>query len=89
MSDSWPDTTRSLVHEADAELQRVGTTIAVAQGLAASGRSIDLTGLDAAAGMLCARVLDLPPTDGAAMRHALADLDRRLRLLAQTLKHDA
>lgn len=70
---------------AEDALQRVRTTIAVSHGLVSTGRAIDLTGLDAATGMLCARILDLPPTEGAVLRRKLAELEAKLALLQQTL----
>lgn len=48
--------------------------------LVGSGRMVDLTGLDRAIGLLCAKALDLQPEFGRALRPRLAalltDLDR-------------
>lgn len=85
MTLQWPEPTHFQSSAAAQALDRVVTTIAVAHGLAVSGRAIDLSGLDAAAGILCAQVLDLPPHEGAAMRVALAELETKLSTLARTL----
>ena len=66
-------------------LRGVVSTVAIAQGLASSGRTVDLAGLDAAAGMLCARILDLPPVEGAALRPALVELEARLVALGTAI----
>ena len=44
------------------------------RALAASGREVDITGLDQQVGLLCAKALDLMPEDGRAMRPMLVDL---------------
>lgn len=58
----------------DADHTRLGRALALAGGLvntirlsrtlAESGREIDLAGLDGVIGLLCAKVLDLPPDQG-------------------------
>lgn len=57
----------------------VRDTLAIATGLAAGGRRVDVTGLDDTVGLLCAKALDLPPEQGRAARAELlallADLD--------------
>ena len=85
MTLSWPEPTQSPSLAAAQALSRVCATVAVAQGLAMSGRPIDLAGLDTAAGMLCAQVLDLVPAEGIALRPALTDLEMKLSALAHTL----
>ena len=67
-------------------LQRMAATVAVASGLAATGRPVDLAGLEASMGTLCAQVLDLVPSEGAALRPALQDLADRLAALTQAIK---
>lgn len=86
MSD-WPPTTTSTTAVADAALERLGTTIAVATGMAATGRTIDLDGLQAAAGTLCAQVLDLPPEHGPRFRLVLIELEARLAGLEALVRH--
>ena len=81
----WPRTPPPTAAVQDA-LQRVSATVAIATGLASTGRAIDLAGIDAAAGRLCAQVLDLPPALGAAFRPALLDLDTSLVTLAALLR---
>lgn len=67
-------------------LQHIAATVAVASGMAAAGRTVDLGGLDNTAGALCARVLDLPPAEGAGFRTALVELDARLATLATAIR---
>lgn len=64
-----------------ASFERATTTVGVATGLVATGRAIDLAGLDMMAGRLCAQVLDLPPELGVRFRPALLELDGRLAAL--------
>ena len=84
-----PQTAAAAVQE---EVQRVLGTVAVAAGLAAGHRTVDLTGLDMATGALCARVLDLAPEEGRTLRPALTELDNKLQQLAAALnagRHDS
>ena len=74
---------------AQASLGRLSTSIAIAQGLAASGRSIDLGGLESLTGLLCAQVMDLSQADGSAIRPELVELDRNVAVLLHTLKSSA
>lgn len=67
-------------------LRRLSTSIAIAQGLAASGRSIDLGGLESLTGLLCAQVMDLSHTDGSAIRPELVALDRSVAVLMHTMR---
>lgn len=60
-------------------------TASVARALAASGRRIDLAGLDDKVGRLCARVLDLPPPEGRELRPDLMQLRSELESLAAAL----
>ncbi len=46
-------------------------TITLARELVAGDRCIDVAGLDQQAGLLCARVLDLPHAEAQALRPAL------------------
>ena len=71
---------------AQLSLRRLAASIAVANGLASSGRAIDLGGLDAVAGLLCAQVLDLPPADGATLRPAINSLHAEIGELVMILK---
>ena len=56
-------------------------TVRIAAALVAAGRRIDLSGIDDLIGRLCARVLDLPPEQGALMGEDL----RRLLIEADIL----
>jgi hypothetical protein len=57
----------------------VSATLRIARGLIEGHRQVDLAGLDAMVGLLCARTLDLPPEQGRALRPRLmlllAELD--------------
>ncbi len=57
-------------------------TLRVARVLAQSQRRIDLAGLDEEIGRLCAAALDLPPTEGQAMRPRLASVLAELDALS-------
>ena len=65
----------------------LGKTVSVARALAASGRAVDLDGLDRHIGLLCAKALDLPPEIGRTQRVCLIklrdDLDDLTALLRQ------
>ncbi len=86
-SPEWnPGPTSPSLAPAQDALGRVTAMVAVASGLAASGRRVDLAGLEDAAGRLCAMVLDLPPRQGLALRDPLMDLRRKLDALAAVLR---
>ncbi len=57
------------------------------RGLVASGRSVDVAGLERQIGLLCAKTLDLAPDEGRMLRPMLvgllADLDALSSALAQ------
>lgn len=82
----WPDLAPPPPPAAHATLRRMSASVAIATGLAASGRQIDLAGLEAAAGMLCAQVLDLSPTEGVALRPMLTALDESVATLIGMLQ---
>jgi hypothetical protein len=71
---------------AEALTSGLATTVRLARVMAASGRPIDVSGLDAQMGLLCAKALDLPTEQGAQLRPALisllADMDALLAVLA-------
>jgi hypothetical protein len=60
-------------------LEQFSHTLGIARSLVQAGTLVDLTGLDAEMGYICARTLDLPPEEGRALRPILiglrADLD--------------
>lgn len=86
MTFPWPCALPSSDDIARHQLDRLSASVAVASGLAATGRHIDLAGLDAVAGVLCAQVLDLLPQEGSAIRPALVALNDRMAALAWTLR---
>ena len=60
---------------AEAELaDTISATLRMARALIEGHRQVDLSGLDRMVGLLCARVLDLPPAQGRALRPLLASL---------------
>jgi hypothetical protein len=52
----------------------ISATLRMALALIEGQRQVDLSGLDSMVGLLCARVLDLPPAQGRALRPRLASL---------------
>ncbi len=81
----WPKTA-PVTPAAQVSLRRLSASIALASGLAASGRTIDLGGLEAITGLLCAQVLDLDPAEGSALRPAIVALNDNIGALIATLK---
>ena len=61
-------------------------TLNVARALVDSGQTVDLTGLDGGIGLLCAKVLDLPPDRGRALRPRLMDVLAALDGIATAMK---
>ncbi len=64
-------------------------TIGMARVLAASGRVVDLTGLDQQIGLLCAKSLDLPPHEGRDLRPNLIVLSVAMETLSRVLADQA
>jgi hypothetical protein len=68
-------------------VETVARTLMVARVLAQRGRAVDLQGLDAMVGLLCAKTLDLGPDYARIMRPQLmalrAELDALSALLPQ------
>lgn len=79
-------TTDKSLWKADEAVRRVAATIAVATGLASTGRDVDLAGIEVATGRLCAQVLDLAPDEGSRLRPALCSLDQSLVALAKMIR---
>jgi hypothetical protein len=90
MTPLWPlpdaDAADCATARVRATLARVSASVAVASGLAAAGRQIDLAGLDAATGLLCAQVLDLAQEDGASLRPAMQALNDRVAALMDAMR---
>jgi hypothetical protein len=63
--------------------------VGVARALASSGRIVDLTGFDQQVGLLCAKVLDLPPEVGRQLRPRLIVLSGALEALSRELAAQA
>jgi hypothetical protein len=66
-------------------LAQLGRTLGIARSLIRAGKQVDLTGLDAEMGFVCARMLDLPPEDGRALHPDLLALRAELESLSETL----
>lgn len=60
--------------------------IGIARALAMCDRPVDLSGLNAMAGLLCAKALDLPPDRGRLLRPKLALLRNDLDALSAALR---
>lgn len=81
-----PSTEAPSIAPAHDALAQITAILAVASGLAQTGRPLDLTGLEAATGRLCALALDLPPGDGRRLAPALIELRDRLDGLCAALR---
>ena len=84
----WPSK-RSVPSPAQDSLKRISASVAVASGLATAGRSVDLSGLEIATGLLCAQVLDLDPVEAAALRPTVAALSENVGTLIEKLRLSA
>lgn len=65
---------------------QVSRTLAIARNLVQAGKQVDLTGLDAELGFVCARALDLPPEEGRVARPILMMLRSELEALADAIE---
>jgi 3-dehydroquinate synthetase len=63
----------------------VAATLRTARALAASGREVDLTGLDNMIGLLCAQILDLPIEQARTFRAPLQVIGEELEHLRQAI----
>ena len=66
-------------------LEQLGHTVGIAHRLVLAGKHVDLTGLDADMGFVCARALDLPPDEGRALRRELINLRSEIEALTAAL----
>ncbi len=65
--------------------ERLSRTVAVARGLTAASRLVDLTGLQDGVGVLCAKVLDLDPEESRRLVPALLELRAQIDNLSTTM----
>ena len=86
MSFPWPQNLPPNDAAVQAGLRQMAASIAVATGLAACGRPIDLAGLEGDAGLLCAQLLDLDPRQALALRPTLVAIDESASALMATLQ---
>jgi hypothetical protein len=70
-------------------LEQLGRTLGIAHNLVRAGKQVDLSGLDADVGYVCARTLDLPPDEGRALRPELLGLRAELDALSTALEQRA
>lgn len=69
-------------------LEDMSNTMVIVHRLIEDGRAVDLSGLDAQIGLLCAKALDLPPDQGHTLRPALIGLrDKADALLSALTQH--
>jgi hypothetical protein len=66
-------------------LEQLGRTVGIAHNLVQAGKQVDLTGLDAEMGFVCARTLDLPLEEGRALQPELAGLRAAIDALTAAL----
>ena len=66
-------------------LEQLSHTLGIAGGLIRAGRDVDLAGLEAEIGFVCARALDLPSEQGRAVRPMLMGLRAQLDALTAIL----
>lgn len=66
--------------------EQTGRMLAIAQVMVASGRRVDLTGLQHNAGLLCAKSLDLLPAEAGLARAELIRLVSSLDVLAANMR---
>ena len=85
----WPAPPHDPAAEQQALAEQVRRTVAIARALAASGRPVDLAGLDQVVGLLCAKTLDLLPDAGRLVRPALAAILAEVDQLGAMLRADA
>jgi hypothetical protein len=71
---------------AAAMVDELTRSMRLARAMAQAGRTVELAGLDAGIGQLCARCLDLPPERGRKLRPILAGLIAELDALAAALR---
>ncbi|HUN39531.1 MAG TPA: hypothetical protein VMU81_04505 [Acetobacteraceae bacterium] len=67
-------------------VEQLGRTLLIARSLVRAGKQVDLTGLDAEMGSLCAQMLDLPREQGRAARPVLMALRSELEALIDTME---
>ena len=77
--------TSSPIQNTIALRDRVIAILHTARALSATGRAVDLTGLDNLIGMLCAKILDLPDEEARGFRAALCGIAAELETLNQAL----
>lgn len=82
----WPTHSYDAAAEVAALSLVVRHTVETAAGLASGGRRVDVAGLDRSVGLLCAKALDLPPTDGRAARAGLVVLLTEIDALSLALR---
>lgn len=85
-SDASPPNGFDPLQETLALAGQVGRMVALAETMMASGRPVDLAGLDRSVGLLCAKALDLPPKEGRLIRVELTGLAERVKALSAAVR---
>lgn len=82
----WSTPPQAAAAQVVALAEQVGRMLAVAGALAASRRRVELDGLQNNVGLLCAKALDLCPTEARLIRVELIRLVAGLDALAATMR---
>ena len=65
--------------------EELSQIVGIACALVETGRIVDLAGLDSQVGLLCAKMLDLPPEEGRSARPLLVALSGAVETLSRAL----
>ena len=87
-SDTWLSASDDAQAKTVSLAQQTQRTLSLARTLVATGRRVELVGLDRSVGFLCAKALDLPPEQGRALRAELITLLAELDSLTLEMRAD-
>lgn len=83
------DPTTGAGHAVKSLVAQAQQVVRLARALAVADRTVDLEGLEHLIGVSCAQALDLPPSEGRALRVLLEALLAECDALDSTLRHPA
>lgn len=86
VSSFWPRHDHDAAGDVASLSKTLHDTVNIAAGLATGGRRVDVAGLDRSVGLLCAKALDLPPTEGRAACALLFSLLNRIDALSVAMQ---
>ena len=86
VSSFWPRHDHDAAGDVASLSKTLHDTVNIAAGLATGGRRVDVAGLDRSVGLLCAKALDLPPTEGRAACARDDPLTAKGRLMSASLQ---